>query len=383
MQKIFYWCPFISNVATVKAVINSCVGLNKYGNLLKPYIINCFGEFDEYNDEIIKNKIIIINLNNNRFIKKFPSQGFLFSRIKYIVIFFISFFALSKLIKKEKPAFFIAHLITSLPILLFKFNRYNTKLILRISGLPKLNFIRYYFWKICSNRISAITSPTEGTKKDLKDSNLFSNNKIFVLEDPILNMSDIFKNRRLVVDEPFLVNEKYILAIGRLTEQKNFRLLINYFNKIKNIDKKIKLVILGAGEQREYLINLIKKFGLNDRVYLLGHKDNVYKYLYRCTIFILTSKWEDPGFVLIEAAANRALILSSNCPNGPKEFLDDDKCGYLYKNNNIDDLIYKYNILINDNANIKKKKIFLALKKAKKFTVLSHTTKMTNILEAI
>ena len=67
MQKIFYWCPFISNVATVKAVINSCVGLNKYGNLLKPYIINCFGEFDEYNDEIKKNKIIMINLNNNKF----------------------------------------------------------------------------------------------------------------------------------------------------------------------------------------------------------------------------------------------------------------------------------------------------------------------------
>ena len=86
MQKIFYWCPFISNVATVKAVINSCVGLNKYGNLLKPYIINCFGEFDEYNDEIKKNKIIMINLNNNKFIKKFPSQGFLFSRIKYINI---------------------------------------------------------------------------------------------------------------------------------------------------------------------------------------------------------------------------------------------------------------------------------------------------------
>jgi hypothetical protein len=91
MQKVFYWCPFISNVATVKAVINSCVGLNKYSNVFKPHIINCFGEFDDYTDEIIQNKITIINLNKNRFIKKFPSQGFLFSRIKYIAIFLISF----------------------------------------------------------------------------------------------------------------------------------------------------------------------------------------------------------------------------------------------------------------------------------------------------
>ena len=88
MKKVFYWCPFITKVATVKAVINSCIGLNKHSKLFKPYIINCFGEFDEYIEEISNNKISIINLNNNKFIKRFPSQGYLFSRIKYILIFF-------------------------------------------------------------------------------------------------------------------------------------------------------------------------------------------------------------------------------------------------------------------------------------------------------
>ena len=97
--------------------------------------------------------------------------------------------------------------------------------------------------------------------------------------------------------------------------------------------------------------------------------------------FILTSKWEDPGFVLIEAAANRSLILSSNCPNGPKEFIDNDKCGYLFQNDDIDSLIYKYNILMNEKIDIKKKKIFLALTKTKKYTIFSHTIKMCNILE--
>lgn len=381
MKKVFYWCPFISNVATVKAVINSCIGLNRYSNLFKPYIINCFGEFDEYIEEINNNKITIINLNNNKFIKRFPSQGYLFSRIKYILIFFTSFFNLSKIIKKENPAFFIAHLITSLPILLFKLNNYNTKLILRISGFPKLNYIRFHFWKFCSNKIYAITSPTEDTKKDLMNSKLFLKNRIFVLEDPILNIFDIYKKRKSKIEEKFLKNEKFMLAIGRLTNQKNFKLLINYFNKIKNIDTKIKLVILGNGEEKENLLDLIKKFKLNDRIYLLGHNDNVYKYLYKCAFFILTSKWEDPGFVLIEAAANRSLILSSNCPNGPKEFLDNDKCGYLFQNDDIDSLIYKYNILMNEEINIKKKKIYLALRKAKRYTIFSHTIKMCHILE--
>jgi glycosyltransferase involved in cell wall biosynthesis len=288
---------------------------------------------------------------------------------------------LSKLIQKEKPSFFIAHLITSLPILLFKINNYNTKLILRISGLPKLNIIRYYFWKFCENKIFAVTTPTKATKNDLQNLNLFLNKKVIVLEDPIFNIVDILKQRKNKINEKFLDNQKYILAIGRLTEQKNFTLLINHFNKIKKTDDQIKLVILGLGEKEEYLKSLIKKFKLNERVYLLGHKKNVHKYLYNCVFFILTSKWEDPGFVLIEAAANRALILSSDCPNGPTEFLENDKCGYLFKNNDINDLGKKYNNLTLDNENIKKNKIYLALKKAKKYTIFSHSNKLIQILK--
>jgi len=381
MKKIFYWCPFISEVATVKAVINSCIGINKYNENYKPYIINCFGEFDNYEDQILKNQIEIINLTQKKFLKKIPSHGYIYSRLKYILIFFTSFLSLSKLIQKEKPSFFIAHLITSLPMLLFRINNYNTKLILRISGLPKLNVIRYYFWKFCEDKIFAVTTPTKATKNDLQNLNLFLNKKVIVLEDPIFNIVDILKQRKNKINEKFLDNQKYILAIGRLTEQKNFTLLINHFNKIKKNDDQIKLVILGLGEKEEYLKSLIKKFKLNERVYLLGHKKNVHKYLYNCVFFILTSKWEDPGFVLIEAAANRALILSSDCPNGPAEFLDNDKCGYLFKNNDINDLGEKYNNLTLDNENIKKNKIYLALKKAKKYTIFNHSNKLIQILK--
>lgn len=383
MKKIFYWCPFISEVATVKAVINSCIGINKYNNNFKPCIINCFGEFDEYKNQILKNQIEIINLNQSKFIKKIPSHGYIYSRLKYILIFFVSFLSLSKLIQKEKPSFFIAHLITSLPLLLFKINNFNTKLILRISGLPKLNIIRFYFWKFCSNEIFKITTPTEGTKNDLQNLNLFLNRKVIVLEDPILNIADILKQRKDKIDDKFLKKQKYILGIGRLTEQKNFALLIYHFNRIKKIDNQIKLVILGTGEKEEYLKSLIRKFKLDERVYLLGHKKNVHKYLYNCVFFILTSKWEDPGFVLIEAAANRALILSSDCPNGPSEFLEGNRCGYIFKNNNINDLGEKYNNLILDNENIKKNKIYLALKKAKKYTIFRHSNKLVQILKEI
>ena len=48
--------------------------------------------------------------------------------------------------------------------------------------------------------------------------------------------------------------------------------------------------------------------------------------------FVLTSLWEDPGFVLIEAGYCDTLIVSSNCPSGPKEFCNGNS-GFLFNNN--------------------------------------------------
>ena len=119
------------------------------------------------------------------------------------------------------------------------------------------------------------------------------------------------------------------------------------------------LIIIGTGEQKEKLKQMIKKLNLEKRVLLLGYQDNVYKFLFNCKLFILSSKWEDPGFVLIEAAVCRSLILSSNCPNGPKEFLKNGIGGYLFKNNNLIDLSEKYRFCKKMTTLLKNKKKYL------------------------
>ena len=380
MKKIFYWSPFINDVATVKSVINSCIGFKNYEKKFVPYIINCFGEFDKYIEIIKNNNVNIINLNVSKELLKFPSEGFIFSRIKYLLIFFLSFKKLSNLIKKDNPDFFVAHLITSLPIFLFKINNFKSKLILRISGYPKLNILRKLLWKLCNNKISLITSPTRDTCSYLIKNKIFISEKIFVLEDPIINISEIIKLRKEKFMESDIKINKYLLGIGRLTEQKNFELLINLFYRVKKTDKEIKLVILGVGENLKKLQQIVNKKNLKNHVKFLGFKKNVFKYLYNSKSFILTSKWEDPGFVLIEAAISRATIISSDCPNGPKEFIGDNKSGYLFKSNNIDDLEEKFK----DFEKISKHEIIKiklnALKSAKKYTIFQHTKNFTKIL---
>ena len=90
-------------------------------------------------------------------------------------------------------------------------------------------------------------------------------------------------------------------------------------------------------------------------------------------MFISTSLWEDPGFVLIEAALSNLTIISSDCPSGPKEIINENEYGgYLFKNNSLKDLNKKINqFLVEDNNKIFKKKIYIK-KKIKKFSVFNH-----------
>ena len=70
-KKIFYWSPFFSDIATIKAVLNSVISVKKFSrNKIKPYIINVFGEWDDYRETIFENEIDIINLNLHKFFKK-------------------------------------------------------------------------------------------------------------------------------------------------------------------------------------------------------------------------------------------------------------------------------------------------------------------------
>ena len=192
MKKIFYWSPLISNIATRKAVINSAISLVKYSKDYKISLLNVVGEFNDVKKGILN--LEVIDWSKNNFFQKLPSKGFLKSRISFIYIFFSKFFLLMNIIKKQNPDFLIVHLITSLPMFLFLIFNFNTRCILRISGYPQMNFIRYLFWKICSKKIYKITCPTINTLNYLKNLNIFDHDKLVLLSDPIIQISSIVKN---------------------------------------------------------------------------------------------------------------------------------------------------------------------------------------------
>jgi len=379
MKSVYYWSPFLTHVATISAVIESAKSLKKYSKKYEPVIIDVCGEFESYKKTLIKNQINTINLTSFKYFKFLPKNGFFSSRFSYILIFLFSFIPLYKVLKKKNPDYFICHLITSLPMLLAKLFNFRSKFILRISGLPKFNFFRKFYWKTCGNIFFKITSPTNATINHLQLIKIFDEKKIFLLRDPIINIQKIEKLKKQKID-PYFEKNQFLVAIGRLTKQKNFKFLINCFQKLTNSHPNLKLVILGDGEEMQNLKRLIHTKNLENNIFLLGHLQNVFNYLSRAKLFILSSLWEDPGWVLLEAAASNTLILSSNCKNGPSEIIDNNNAGQLYKVDNEQDFINKFNQIMSlDKVQINSKKLF-AKKKSYLFTKFQHYKNLEEII---
>ena len=374
---IYYWSPFISNVATVNAVLGSIKTLKTYSNQkYVPHIINAAGEWNKYNKELNDNGINIIKLSNSKIIDNSNYTGFFRSRLIYLYLFFILFIPLLRLLRKSPPDYLVIHLITPLPLLLNYIFNIKTKIILRISGLPKLNFIRKFFWKKTLKKIYHITCPTKSTTSYMQELKIISSEKISTLYDPILSTKIINKIKSKRTGFEF---NNFYLAIGRLTKQKNFKFLVEVFSEfLKTSDNN--LIIIGEGEQRDSLQKLIEKKKLKDKITLIGYKDNVFEYFEKSKCFILSSLWEDPGFVLVESAYMNTPIISSDCDNGPKEILGDGSNGILFKSNNKASLLDALHQFENMDRNIINKKLLDCKKGIKVFTYFNHFKSLEKIL---
>ena len=384
MNKIFYWSPFTtSKIATVKAVINSAASLNKFFKKknFKTTIIDAVNEWEDFEDEIKEKKIELIYLNKDSFFKSFKKDGFIRSRFAYFYIFFKSFFPLIKILQEKKPDYFIIHLITSLPIFLFTFKKFESKLILRISGLPKMTFFRKLLWRIAVKNIYIITCPTFATYENLSRFE-FLKEKLCVLNDPILNISEIqkIKNKEVIISEnikQMILKKKYFLSIGRFTKQKNYLYYLNCIPEILKLNKELYFLFIGDGEDKKKFLKISNKLNISDRIFIIDYTKNVHYFMKNAHALVLPSLWEDPGFVLVEAGYNGCPVISSDCPNGPLEIVGDDG-GYLFESNSKSSLVKTINNFLKDTEKNKLSKKINLKKRLKKFTSFYHATNLKN-----
>ena len=201
------------------------------------------------------------------------------------------------------------------------------------------------------NNLKIITV-SEGIKEDLIKVIKIKPKSIQTIYNPI----DFEEIKKFSLEKSPINEKDYIVHVGRFVKQKRHDILLKAF-KLANLDTK--LVLVGDGEEKENIKNLIKELNLEDKVILTGFLQNPYPVIKNAKLLVLSSEYEGFGIVLVEALVLNTCAISTNCPFGPNEILSNDLNKYLVEVNNIDKLslliknVYKKRYIINYN-NIKK-----------------------------
>ena len=370
-KKIFFWSPMLSHVGTINAVEKSAESLRKYLNY-EIYLINVFGEFD-----YLKNikKYTVLDIFSFR---KWPKTGF-FSKVIIYSFTLLSLLNLIKFYKKYSPDLIFCNLVGYLPNVLKYF---SPKLIVvnSIQGLPKFNFFRKILWNFFYTKADYIFTMTEATKKNILD-NINYKNKILKVDNPIINRNiRKLSHKSIESNDKEMFNGITFCSVGRLTRQKNFLEILKAVNIVpREYHLKFRVIIIGDGEDFNKLSDYLKKNNLQN-IFLLGFKNNPYQYIKNSNYFISSSLWEEPGHAILEAGYLNKLIISSDCPNGPKEILKDNINSIKYRSGDHHRLAEIIESILRGNINNELKLKLNMKKMIKNYTMIHFANKIKNIL---
>lgn len=342
MKKLMVIIHSLRGGGSERVLINLLKGLerDKFSILLILYE----RVFDFSLPEDIETKILDIYTSRNPFKL---TKGFLQKIVK-----------LAGLIRDYKPDVIFSLLSSTNVTTIFAklFSRRKCKLIVSEHTHPSVNLdnevyggITKVFVKSLYRHADTVIAVSDGIKGDLIKNFNISEGKIVVIYNPV----DIEEIRRLSqenVDHRWFKDKlPVVVSVGRLTKQKGYPYLIRAFSIVRE-KVSCKLLIIGEGEEKKRLINMAKEYNLERDIEFLGFQKNPFKYMRNATVFVLSSLYEGFGNVIVEAMALGLPVISTDCPSGPSEIIENGKNGLLVKVGDENDLAHAIlNVLTNNN----------------------------------
>ncbi len=259
--------------------------------------------------------------------------------------------AIAKYLREEKPSFLVSHLpyVNGLAViakimsgisvyLILVEHSFSYNKVLQLESLPakidKSNgqllpmlmpmIMRWFYPKA-----DGLVTVSHGMAQELEKELNLKTDSVQVIYNPVVDES-LFLKSNLLPDHPwFQTNQPPVLiAVGRLAAEKDYVTLLRAFAHFRE-EHLARLLILGDGEFRPQLEILVHELGLDADVALPGFVQNPYAYMSHAAALILSSRWETFAMVLVEAMACGCQVISTQCPHGPGEILEQGKYGWL------------------------------------------------------
>ena len=221
-------------------------------------------------------------------------------------------------------------------------------------------------------RCHAVVAVSQGVRDDVLQKFKCPAHKVFAVYNPVLRSEDLMCQTSK--STPSQASPR-IVALGRLTRQKGFDILID---AMAQIPQPWHLEIWGDGEDRQALQQAIHRHGLHQHIRLCGHTHQPLRVLRNADLFVLSSRYEGFGLVLVEALASLCTIVSTDCPHGPKEILENGKYGFLVENENPKALADGIQSALKKNISFSPENL---LNRANDFSVVISTDQWESILQ--
>jgi glycosyltransferase involved in cell wall biosynthesis len=153
---------------------------------------------------------------------------------------------------------------------------------------------------------------------------------IAVIYNPVLVGNRIEEMAEAPLDHPWFQTElpPVFLSVGRMEIAKDYPTLLQAFALLKE-RVPARLIILGDGSLRPQLEALAEELGLDGLLEMPGFTNNPFQFMRRSKAVVMSSRWETFGNVLVEAMACGTQAISTNCPSGPMEILENGEYGWL------------------------------------------------------
>ena len=202
-------------------------------------------------------------------------------------------------------------------------------------GKTRLRHLRPVM-KRCYQRAHAVVAVSRGVEKDTVQYLGLDPGRVRTIYNPI-KAAEMEALGQEPVDHPWFGKGEVsvVLGVGRFVDQKDFPLLLRAFARVRQ-QRKVRLMLLGgdedSGEQRDNrrkLMRLADELGIHDDFAMPGFKVNPYPYLRESAVFVLSSRYEGFGNVLVEAMLTGCSVVSTDCPSGPAEILRNGEFGRL------------------------------------------------------
>lgn len=244
----------------------------------------------------------------------------------------------------------------------------------RMPSLYEKLLMRYGF-----RRLAGIITPSEGVRRELIDHYWAPPKRVKTIYNGF-DLEDI-RNKACESLPTLAKNCPWIVSSCRLSLEKDFDTLLEAFRIIRQ-QHRAKLIILGDGSLREAIINKSVMLGIREDLILLGFQSNPFPYVAQADIFVLSSFFEGFGNVIIEAMALGIPVVSSDCPYGPGEIIQDGVNGFLVPVRSPETMARQCKLLL-ENSRLRMKIITQSLQRAEDFKLKTKVLEFENYLQAL